>query len=188
MKIVWHDSSHFFDVNIQLWWPWRHLGFKIEQFNRNGKIDCAWPMLYRFYAFTKHHVYKTYFQQQFFKLQSITNHALKAHDEVNAREVCRYWLIFTYSIFPSVQNMTHSVIFPFIQFAILYFLIINRIHINTLSWTSRWSISVMLWTAQPQHGFVIVKEDRAWYFRSNTVCPPDVLAVTLSKHFWWTVC
>lgn len=146
-------------------------------------------MLYRFYAFIKHHIYKIYFQQKLFQLQSIANHALKAHTEVNAREVCWYRLIFylLYFSFYTKYNI-QSVISPLTQFANPYFITINRIYINTLSWTSRWSLSITLWTAQPQHGFVMVREDRAWYFRSNTVCPPDVLAVTLSKHFWWTVC
>lgn len=37
----------------------------------------------------------------------------------------------------------------------------------------------MLWTAQPWHAFVIVTAEWVWYFRSNMVCSPDVLAVTL---------
>lgn len=41
------------------------------------------------------------------------------------------------------------------------------------------SLHFMFGTAQPWHGFVIVTVEQVCYFRSNTVCSPDVLAVTL---------
>lgn len=41
------------------------------------------------------------------------------------------------------------------------------------------SLHFMFWTAQPWHGFVIVTVEQVCYFRSNTVCSPDVLAITL---------